>query len=184
MHKPENVFVAYDIFPNRCLGGMGTRPYTAQSQYMPGQGKTDRDIFYVMVPYVETTFDTVMDMAGRFYSYMDSGMLDEEDPANVELHYSTAAFYNRVWNFYNEEDVTLQVDQPLYRMSSAAQNRIVWQGAQGSFNLISSEGGHNFHRNIIRNKSPWGPHVCEGSKACRDGLMERQAIVPFGVLGF
>jgi hypothetical protein len=25
VHRPENVFVAYDIFPNRCLGGMGVR---------------------------------------------------------------------------------------------------------------------------------------------------------------
>jgi hypothetical protein len=111
---------------------------------------------------------------------MDSGMLDDEDPANRQLHYSTAAYYNRVWGWYDEEDVTTQVDEPLYRMNNPGQNRIVWQGAQGTYNPEHKD----FTKNIIRNKSPWGPNVCEGSKACRDGLMERQMVVPFGVLGF
>jgi len=30
---------------------------------------------------------------------MDSGMLDDEDPANIALHYSTAGFYNRIWRW-------------------------------------------------------------------------------------
>jgi len=180
VHRPENVFVAYDIFPNRCLGGMGIRPYTNKTQYNSAQGLNTRDIFYIMVPYREQTFPTVMDMAGRFYSFMDSGMLDDEDPANRELHYSTAAFYNRVWGWYSDDDINTQVDEPMYRMNNPGQNRIVWQGAQGTYNPEKKD----FTKNIIRNKSPWGPHVCEGSRACRDGLMERQPVVPFGVLGF
>ena len=100
VQRPEDVFVAYDIFPNRCLGGMGVRPYSNTSQYNAAQGQAMRDIFYCMVPYRETSFDTIMDMAGRFYTYMDSGMLDDEDPANRELHYSTAGFYNRLWRWY------------------------------------------------------------------------------------
>ena len=99
MHRPENVFVAYDIFPNRCLGGMGVSPYTSPAQYNAQQGVAMRDIFYCMVPYRENTFNTIMDMAGRFYTYMDSGMLDDEDPVNRALHYSTAGFYNRIWNW-------------------------------------------------------------------------------------
>lgn len=59
-----------------------------------------RDVFYCMVPYSEDSFPTIMDMAGRFYTYMDSGMLDDQDPAQRELHYSTAGFYNRLWKWY------------------------------------------------------------------------------------
>jgi hypothetical protein len=180
VHKPGNVFVAHDIFPNRCLGGMGVRPYEKPSEYNAAQGLNTRDIFYVMVPYAEKKFPTVMDMAGRFYSYMDSGMLDDEDPANRELHYSTAAFYNRRWGWYSDEDVTTQVDEPLYRLNNPGQNRIVWQGAQGTF---KPEDG-SFNKNIIRNKSPWGQHVYEGCRAVRDGRMERSLAVPFGILGF
>jgi hypothetical protein len=99
VHKPEDVFIAYDIFPNKCLGGMGVRPYNHPSQYDAVQGIAMKDIFYCMVPYVEKDFATIMDMAGRFYTYMDAGMLDDEDPANAALHYSTAGWYNRLWRW-------------------------------------------------------------------------------------
>ena len=181
--NPEDVFIAYDIFPNRCLGGMGVRPYNNPAQYDAVQGVAMRDIFYIMVPYREVSFPTIMDMAGRFYTYMDSGMLDDEDPANRELHYSTAGWYNRIWRWRSEDDVTLQVDQPLYAMSNPGQNRIVWQGAQGKYNHMA-HGGYNYNRDIIRNKSPWGPNVYDGHKACRDGSLERTRVVTDGILGF
>jgi hypothetical protein len=43
------------------------RPYEKKAQYNAVNGLNTRDIFYVMVPYREQTFPTVMDMAGRFY---------------------------------------------------------------------------------------------------------------------
>lgn len=180
IHNDNNVFVAYDIFPNACLGGMGTRPYTSAEQYQPADAVFGADIFYVMVPYRETTFDSVMSMAGRFYTYLDRGMLDDDDPANRALHYSTAAYYNRVWKWYSEENVQVELDEPMYRMTNAAQDLTVWQGAQGTYNPDSRK----FDKNIIRNKGLWGPNVAEGCKASRDGQMERVPIVPLGVLGF
>jgi|WetSurMetagenome_2_1015567.scaffolds.fasta_scaffold00112_15 hypothetical protein len=66
--RPENVFVAYDIFPNRCLGGMGVRAYTDPAQFDAQQGTAQCDIFYCMIPYTETAIPTIMDVAGRFYT--------------------------------------------------------------------------------------------------------------------
>jgi hypothetical protein len=179
--KPDDIFIAYDIFPNACLGGMGVRPYTDTAQYDAVQGVAMKDIFYCMVPYSETSFPTIMDMAGRFYTYMDSGMLDDEDPTNSILHYSTAGFYNRLWRWHSEDDITLQIDQPLYAMSN--QNRIVWQGAQGKYNA-QAHGGYNYNRDIIRNKSPWGVNVYDGCKPGRNGEMDRPRVVTDGNLGF
>jgi hypothetical protein len=79
--------------------------------------------------------------------------------------------------------VTLQVDQPMYAMTNSCQNRIVWQGAQGKYNALAN-GGYNYNRDIIRNKSPWGPNVYDGCKSGRDGGMDRQRVVTDGVLGF
>jgi hypothetical protein len=119
VHRPEHVFIAYDIFPNRCLGGMGVMPYDNRSQYVPADQVAERDIFYVMVAFAETQFDKVMSMAGRFYTYMDAGMLDDEDPANRKLHYSTAPWYNRVWGWYNDEEVPVELDEPMVRACDA-----------------------------------------------------------------
>jgi len=77
----------------------------------------------------------------------------------------------------------MQMDMPLYATSNPGQNRIVWQGAQGKYNATAN-GGYNYNREIIRNKSPWGPNVYDGCKATRDGQMERQRIVTDGQLGF
>ena len=84
---------------------------------------------------------------------------------------------------HSEDDITLQIDQPLYAMSNPGQNRIVWQGAQGSYNALAT-GGYNYNRDIIRNKSPWGPDVFDGCKPSRNGEMERLRKVTDGILGF
>ncbi len=59
VHKPENVFIAYDIFPNRCLGGMGVSPYRTRDQFVPEDQQFLADIFYIMVPYTEINFPKV-----------------------------------------------------------------------------------------------------------------------------
>jgi hypothetical protein len=82
VYREENVFVAYDIFPNKCLGGMGPLPYENRSQYSPSQQVFQRDVFYIMTPFNEKYFEKVINAAGRFYTYMDAGMLDDLDPAN------------------------------------------------------------------------------------------------------
>jgi hypothetical protein len=179
IHNEQNVFVAYDIFPNDCLGGMGVTPYKTVDQFVPEDDIRLADIFYVMVPYTETNFPKVMSMAGRFYTYMDAGMLDEEDPANRELHYSTAAYYNRVWGWHSEAEVVVELDDPLYRKQTNVFRTDVWQGAQGTFNAKTEK----FDRDIIRNKSPWGV-TAEGCKASRDGRMEKVPTVAHGILGF
>lgn len=180
IHNPEQVFVAYDIFPNRCLGGMGIVPYTSRRQFIPADSKYEADIFYVMVPYTETEFDKVMSMAGRFYTYMDAGMIDETDPLAARLHYTTAPYYNRIWGWYSQEDVPIEIDEPLYRISSPGVHLTVWQGAQGSYNPATKL----FNKEIIRNTSPWGENVYQGVRACRNGMMERMKVVPMGELGF
>ena len=75
-----------------------------------------------------------MDISGRFYSYMDKGMIDHDDPANRKLHYTTAPYYNRIWGWYNQARVTDEIDEPLFRLNNPNQNRVFWQGAQGSYN--------------------------------------------------
>jgi len=47
-----------------------------------------------------------------------------------------------------------------------------------------AQGGYNYNRDIIRNKSPWGPNVFDGCKGQRNGEMERGRVVTDGVLGF
>lgn len=178
IHDPSKVFIAYDIFPNRALGGMGVVPYTSRDQYDPVDQVFLRDIFFIAVAYSERQFDKVMSMAGRFYTYMDSGMLDFDDPSARMLHYSTAAYYNRFWGWYNEEEIPIELDEPMFRMNNPGICLNVWQGAQGT-----RSGPDKFTKNIIRNKSPWGT-TAEGCRAARNGQMERIPEVPYGVLGF
>ncbi len=56
--------------------------FISLSQYNPAQQLFQRDIFYIMTPFNEKYFEKVMNAAGRFYTYMDAGMLDDLDPAN------------------------------------------------------------------------------------------------------
>jgi len=178
VHSPDKVFIAYDIFPNRALGGMGTLPYTDRDQYDAVDQVFLRDIFYIAVAYTDRNFSKVMSLAGRFYTYMDAGMLDGDDPQARELHYSTAAYYNRFWGWYNQEEVPIELDEPMYRMNNPGICLNIWQGAQGT-----RSGPEKFTKNIIRNKSPWGT-TAEGCRAARNGQMERIPEVPYGVLGF
>lgn len=173
------MFVAYNIFPNRALGGMGVTPYKSPDQFIPGEDVMLADIFYVMIPYTETEFSQVISMAGRFYTYMDAGMIDSEDPSTRELHYTTAPYYNRVWGWYSSETVVASPDDPLYQNRGGAFRLEVWQGAQGSFNPDSKK----YDRDIIPNTSPWGVTAI-GSRAVRNGEMAEMPVVPIGVLGF
>lgn len=179
IHAPEKVFVAYDIFPNRCLGGMGTLPYERPEQYDPVEQIFQADIFYMLVAFTETRFPTVFSLTGRFDTFMDLGMIDDDEGHPDVLHYSTCAYYKRVWRWRSEDDIPIELDEPMYRMYKPGHMYHVWQGAQGSFS------GHDtYKRNIIRNKSPWGPNVYAGCKDTRNGMMARLEQVPHGELGF
>jgi len=180
IHDASKVFVAYDIFPNRCLGGMGTQAYERADQYDPVEQIFQADIFYMMVAFTETRFPTVMSLTGRFDTFMDAGMIDDDEGRPDVLHYSTCAYYKRVWRWRSEDDIPMELDEPMYRMYKPGHMYHVWQGAQGSFNPHNGE----FDKDIIRNKSPWGPNVYEGCRGWRNGLMERIQEVPHGKLGF
>jgi hypothetical protein len=180
IHNEKNVFVAYNIFPNAALGGLGVRPYTSPEQYDPESNTRMADVFVLIVPYEEKQFPSPMSISGRFYTYMDEGMLNAEDPANRKLHYTTAAYYNRIWKWYNPMRAFVEFDEPMYRMNAPVYNYEMWQGAQGSYNPRSA----GYDRNIIRNQSPWGGDVAEGCKSVRNGGMDRLKVVPVGTLGF
>jgi hypothetical protein len=179
VREEKNVFVAYNISPNRALGGMGVTPYKSQDQFVREDNVMLADIFYVMIPYAETEFSQVISMAGRFYTYMDAGMIDAEDPMNRELHYSTAAYYNRYWGWYNSENISPSLDDPLYQQRGGAFRLEVWQGDQGCFNPDSKK----YDRDIIPSASPWG-RAAIGSRQVRNGEMAEMPVVPPGMLGF
>lgn len=182
VHNEKNVFIAYDIFANRALGGLGVRPYIKGARgttYNAEREEYGADMFVVAIPYEEKMIPNPLDIAGRFYSYMDKGFIDYEDPSQRQLHYTTAPRYNRMWGWYNPVNVMDEVDEPLYRTQFANKNRVCWQGAQGGYNPDSKD-----FSKIIRNTSPWGPNVHTGVRACRDGEMREIEKVPFGVLGF
>lgn len=182
IHNDKNVFIAYDIFANRALGGLGVRPYIKGARgtsYNAERDEYGADMFVVAIPYEEKMIPNPLDIAGRFYSYMDKGFIDYEDPSQRTMHYSTAPRYNRMWGWYNPVNVMDEVDEPLYRTQFANKNRVCWQGAQGGYNPDSKD-----FSKIIRNTSPWGPNVHTGVRACRDGEMREIEKVPFGTLGF
>lgn len=179
VREEKNVFVAYNIAPNRALGGMGVTPYKDQEQFRREDNMMLADIFYVMIPYTETEFSQVISMAGRFYTYMDAGMIDAEDPQNRELHYTTAAYYNRFWGWYNSENIAPSLDDPLYQQKGGAFRLEVWQGDQGSFNPDTKK----YDRDIIPSSSPWG-RAAVGSRQVRNGEMAEMPVVPPHMLGF
>jgi hypothetical protein len=185
IHNEKNVFIAYDIFSNAVLGGLGVRPYIhGRTTYAPDQAQQPNagyvaDMFVFAIPYEERDIPNPLDISGRFYSYMDKGFIDEDDPTQRGLHFTTAARYNRMWGFYNPANVMDEVDEPLYRTQYANVNRVCWQGAQGGFNPESKK-----FDMVTRNTGHWGPNVAVGVKSARDGRMHEIEKVPFGVLGF
>lgn len=119
------------------------------------------------------------------------------------LHYTTAAFYIRVWGWSSDEEIPLELDEPMYRINNPGICLNLWQGktskmlsselvcslkvfllpiitgAQGSYNRVQD----NFNKDIIRNKGPWGISA-EGCRAARNGEMARMPIITPGQLGF
>ncbi len=95
------------------------------------------------------------------------------------LHYTTAAFYIRVWGWSSDEEIPLELDEPMYRINNPGICLNLWQGAQGSYNRVQD----NFNKDIIRNKGPWGISAV-GCRAARNGEMARMPTITAGQLGF
>lgn len=104
------VFVAYDIFCFRCLGGAGTKFYTledVQNDYSLSEHRypMEKSIIVAPIPYEERYFPNPLDASGTFSYFSTQGFTNgKEQP----LHYSTAALMNAIFGFRGLSDTSVQ----------------------------------------------------------------------------
>jgi hypothetical protein len=99
--NPKLVYVAYDIFCYKCLGGAGTQfyeitdigqDYDLSEQRYP----RDKSIIVAPLPYEERDFPNPLDASGKFSYYSVQGF---NSGKLADLHYSTAALMNALFGF-------------------------------------------------------------------------------------
>jgi hypothetical protein len=94
------VYVAYDIFCYRCLGGAGTAFYDIDDlktfSLNEQRYSTDKSIIVAPLPYEERDFPNPLDASGKFSYYSIQGF---QNGKLADLHYSTAALMNALFGF-------------------------------------------------------------------------------------
>lgn len=98
--KNNSVWVQNDVYVESIHKYCGVRvyDYNSPNDYRPDEGVYERDMFICMVPGDETDFPSDMDISGRFSFYFDYQFRDEQNRRD-ELHYTTAPYYNLMWDF-------------------------------------------------------------------------------------
>lgn len=132
VHHPMNVYIAYDIFMNRAMGGGGVTPLEPEA--MRTRRRRDGSMVYAILPQAETRklLPNPLDAAGQFYSHNDAGWVDGT-PSELQ-HYTTAAFYNEHFGWYRAHGDGMEIMEPQAAMRAAAINRICWSDHQFDYN--------------------------------------------------
>jgi hypothetical protein len=135
VHNPKNVYVQPDVLVHEYMGGCDYDFWdeeTYKSTIWGPQAPVERSIICVAMPFAEQKLPNPMDISGRFYTEYKSGLLTRE--RHQQLHYSTAFYYNQVYGFFDANARRRGSDQPSLTAGKAHVNRIMWAGAQLSWN--------------------------------------------------
>lgn len=164
--SPKNVFVQPDMYVDKYLGGLGTKFWDSELYNSMQAEDTDASIICVAIPYTDTDIPNPMDIAGRFYTDNEHGLVDEQ--TYEPLHYSTAYRYNNVlYQFFNRINAMDEFDMPSLDPEQAHINRICWRGHQAFLNKLTGCYDH-----IDPNTGHWGPDVAVGRRRVSDGRQE------------
>jgi hypothetical protein len=158
----QYVYAAPNLLIDRYLGGLGMRFFNPTSYQRRSPQGCEDSIVVVAVPYVEREFPNPLDIAGRYYTDYDSGLIDIKN--NDELHYSTAYRYNNEYHFFTRSNQQDELSQPTVLPGDVHMNRICWAGAQFNYNRIS--GKFDYYE---ANTSGWGELVYPGCGRVRNG---------------
>ncbi len=165
VHKPENVYIPYDIYSDGTLGGAGVLPYK-KSEYQPMAGNYGRgSLFFAAVSYEETYFPEVFNISGRWLEYNHQSLIDKDD--YDDLHYSTAARYNNEWGWAPKTNMgmkTLHYDQDKYNYHmSTRPNTTVFQ----AHTFLRARNGD--WKKVDIGRGHWGDEIQIRHKEMRQG---------------
>ena len=163
VNHPENVWAEQNLFVDRYFGGLGMQFYTPESyqQRRPNGGNV-ASIICCAVPCAEKDFPVPLDIAGRYYTDYENGLIDLRQ--NSELHYSTAFRYDSMYNLFAKTNAADEINIPTVLPDEAHHNRVCWPGAQYMKNPQS--GTFDFYE---YSQGPWGELVYPGSGKVRAG---------------
>jgi hypothetical protein len=178
--KPNNVYLAFDIYAQEGVRGAGVRPISLE-HYDPHNGKFGRDaeesIFYIPLPYSsglqgadnDQRLSDTIDLSGRFLHYKILGGDDREKM--MDLHYPTAARMNALIGW---RDVDTQNTVPVVDTSHPWRTQV--RDTETHFNTTVCKGhqknwDRTEHKRTIRtrNTGHWGKITIPGCQEIRNG---------------
>jgi hypothetical protein len=169
IYQPKNIYVAFDIFCGKCLGGAGSVPIKKNNGYNPGKKIFNGDTVFLLVPYEYMDVPNIMDVSGHFKYFEDSANLDQADDSKP--HYPTAARYNALFQWRTIADVNKYRVDHLYHSQiydparqAINYNTVVCWDEERYFD-ISTRRFTVKHQNT----GHFGPFCYPGCKALRNG---------------
>ena len=160
---PKNVYVQPDVYVQEAEGGAGVRFYNPDTYAQIDLDNLEASLICAAVPITETHFPSPLDLSGRFYTEFNMGMAARSQYEN--LHYSSAARYNALYNFMTA--ARQGTDVPHLAPGRSHRNRVCYQGHQQNHNAKTGD----FNR-ITVNKGHWTKNVAAGNGGIRHGAME------------
>jgi hypothetical protein len=138
VQNAQYVYAAPNLMIDAYYGGLGMGFFNPTSYQKRSPDGSEHSIVVVAVPYKERQFPNPLDIAGRFYTDYDNGLVDIRH--NDALHYSTAYRYNNnEYLFYTRSNPQDELSEPTVIPEHVHMNRICWQGAQYMYNRVSGK---------------------------------------------
>lgn len=163
VQNAQYVYAAPNLLIDAYYGGLGMGFFNPTSYQKRSPDGSENSIIVVAVPYKERQFPNPLDIAGRFYTDYDNGLVDIRH--NDDLHYSTAYRYNnKEYLFYTRSNPQDELSEPTVIPEHVHMNRICWQGAQYMYNRVSGKFDY-----CELNTSGWGDLVYPGCGRVRRG---------------
>jgi hypothetical protein len=163
VQNAQYVYAQPNLLIDAYYGGFGMGFFNPTSYQKRSPDGSENSIIVVAVPYKERQFPNPLDIAGRFYTDYDNGLVDIRH--NDELHYSTAYRYNNNnYMFYTRSNPQDELSEPTVIPEHVHMNRICWQGAQYMYNRVSGKFDY-----CEVNTSGWGELVYAGCGKVRRG---------------
>ncbi len=167
---PKNLYVQPDVYVQEAEGGAGCRFHSPETYAQLDLDHLEASLICVAVPVTETNFPSPLDISGRFYTEFTMGVSARSQYEN--LHYSSAARYNAMYNFL--ETARNGAEVPHISLERTHRNRICYQGHQQNHNPKSG----NYDR-ITVNKGHWTKNVGPGNGGVRNGALEEMDVIDY-----
>ena len=177
IYAPEKVLIVTDIISKRYLYGDDMLFFQNNHEYGAfRQGVNEKkSILSMIIPadaYINGyEYSNPIDLTGQY----NEAMANLSDASNKRLHYPSANFYNKYYEFNNQRQILNSSDYFNYYNNL---NTIVYQGHQ--FNWNPGASSHTF---VVQNTGHWSYRVYEGVGAVRNGSMKLMREVNYSMYG-